>query len=186
MNNKILIRLFLCLALAQLSVPAAMIFKREMILKQGEQFKFKAAPVDPYDAFRGRYVALSLEETSVPAEKGMSLNYGQTVYALISVDEKGFAKFSGVALKPPPDRPYLRATVRYTGGDKVNLKLPIDRYYMEENAAPKAENIYRKHARRENKDAYVIVRVRGGVAVIESLYVGGQRIEDAVKAQKGS
>ncbi|MDD5136646.1 MAG: hypothetical protein PHN63_04800, partial [Candidatus Omnitrophica bacterium] len=57
----------------------------------------------------------------------------------------------------------------------------IDRYYMEEKAAPAAERAYRQSAQRDTQDAYIIVRIKDGFAIIENLYVGGQKIEDAVR-----
>ncbi len=58
MKNKILIAAFFCVALLQIYTPVSMIIARESTLKEGVLFRFKTAPVDPYDAFRGRYVAL--------------------------------------------------------------------------------------------------------------------------------
>jgi uncharacterized membrane-anchored protein len=160
-----------------------MISRREIILTRGEQFKFRTAPVDPYDAFRGRYVALSIDKSFAPLSKGQKFRYGESVYALIGIDESGFAEITAVTDKRPEDQAYMLATVDYYGSkvDVVNLDLPIDRYYMEENAAAQAENIYREFSSRGKQDAYVSVRILNGLAVIESLFVGGQRIEDAVR-----
>jgi hypothetical protein len=77
---------------------------------------------------------------------------------------------------------WIMAKVKYVSGDKVFLDLPIDRYYMEEKSAPAAERVYRQFAQRNKQDAYIVVRIKDGFAVIESLYVGGQKIEDAVRA----
>jgi uncharacterized membrane-anchored protein len=160
-----------------------MIAKRESILKDGIQFKFKTAPLDPYDAFRGRYVALQIEEDYVPMIKGLRLNSGQNVYALIETDSEGFARLTNVTTSKPYEESYIQAKVRHIYGDKVYLDLPIDRYYMEEKAAPTAERIYFRHAQRDKQDAYVVLRIKDGFAVIESLYVGGQKIEDAVRKE---
>lgn len=62
MNRNLLLALLVVLAAAQLAVPASMIVQRETVLTQGRVYKFKTAPVDPVDAFRGRYVALRFEE----------------------------------------------------------------------------------------------------------------------------
>ncbi len=184
MRNNLLIGLFLCLACVQIITPLSMITNRESILKSGAQFKFKTEPVDPYDAFRGRYVALRIQGNNAPAPKGVKLNSGQNVYALISNDEQGFAKITSLTTSRPAGSPYILAKVRYIAGERVVLDLPIDRYYMEEKSAPKAERLYREYSRRGNEDAYVVIRVKNGLVVIEALYVGGKRIEDAVKEDK--
>lgn len=181
MRNRLIIGLFFCVAFVQIITPLSMITRRESVLKNGEQFKFKTAPVDPYDAFRGRYVALRIKEDNVKAPQALRLNPDQSVYALIAVDEQGFGKFTTLTINKPRGVPYIRAKVGYVSGDKVHLDLPIDRYYMEEKAAPVAERIYRQHIRQDKLDAYVLVRIKDGFAVIEALYVGGKRIEEAVK-----
>ena len=65
-NNKYIIGLFLCLFAVQIAVPVYMIVNREKTLVLGKQFKFHTVPVDPYDAFRGRYVALAVQQDSAP------------------------------------------------------------------------------------------------------------------------
>ena len=184
MKSRLIIGLFLGVSFIQIITPLSMIIKRESVLKNGGQFKFKTAPVDPYDAFRGRYVALEIEDNYVPAIKETKLSRGQTVYGLINIDSQGFAKFTTVTTVRPQGKSYIQTKVQYVSDDKVHLDLPIDRYYMEEKAAPMAERIYQHYVQRGKQDAYVIVRIKDGFAVIESLYVGGQRIEDAVKQER--
>ena len=186
MRKQLIISLFVGVALIQIATPLSMIAKREGVLQTGGQFKFKVAPVDPYDAFRGRYVALRLLEDKAVVSPGIKLDYGQRVFAYIVVDELGFAKFSTLTTVRPQGAPYIDATVASFGQatSEVRLNLPIDRYYMEEEAAPKAERIYQRHASRGKEDAYVLVRIKDGFAVIEELYVGGRRIEEAIKNVK--
>lgn len=184
MKNRLIINLFFCAALIQIVTPLSMIIKRESVLKNGEQFKFKTAPVDPYDAFRGRYIALEIEKDRVPSPQGVTLSHGQIVYALIAIDEQGFAEFTTATTSRPRAVSYIQTKVRYVSNGNVHLDLPIDRYYMEEKAAPVAERIYRQHSRQNKQDAYVLVRVKDGFAVIEALYVGDRRIEEAVKNLK--
>lgn len=183
MRKELLLGLFIGVALIQIATPVSMIARREAVLQRGERFKFKVQPVDPYDAFRGRYVALRLMEDKASVPSRIKLDFGQRVFAQIIVDEQGFAKFSGVTTFRPQGAPYIEATVAsfVRATSQVRLDLPIDRYYMEEKKAPIAERIYQRHARRGREDAYVLVRVRDGFAVIEELYVGGKRIEEAVR-----
>jgi len=182
MKKGLIIGLFCAVALIQISTPLSMIAKRESVLRVGEQFRFKTAPVDPYDAFRGRYVALAIVENTAPAPQGVKFNYGDKVYALISVDEEGFANFSEARAVRPKNGAYIEAEVDNIYPSGVLLGLPIDRYYMEEEAAPAAERLYRAHSRRGKQDAYILVRVKDGLAVIEALYVGDKPIEEALKS----
>lgn len=181
MKKSLIIALFSCLILIQIAIPLSMIAKREIVLKEGRQFKFKTEPVDPYDAFRGRYVALRVAEDKIPLPKNGTFKKDQMVFAQILVGEDGFARISDLKSRRPHGTPYITARVNFVGADTVSLSLPFDRYYMEEKKAPIAEKLYRQHASREKQDAYISVRIKDGFAVIEKLYVGGMPIEEALK-----
>ena len=177
MTSKTRLWLFAAMALVQLAAPAGMILSRERTLAQGEAFKFRTAPVDPYDAFRGRYVALRIDKSEAAVPDGVSVSFGQTVYATIETGDDGFAKFGVVSLSPPKGRPYLKVKAGFADGKGgINLQLPFDRFYMEEAKAPAAEAACREHSRKGAQDAYVVVRVLAGAGVIENLYVGGKPI----------
>lgn len=181
MRKKLVIGLFSGLVLLQIASPLYMIVKRESALRNGVPFRFKTAPVDPYDAFRGRYVSLRVEADNAARPKGVNLRPGQNIYAHIVVDETGYAKISQITVQKPKNSDFLTANVRYSSGDEVFLDLPIDRYYMNEAAAPRAEQVYREFSGRNNNDAYVTVRIKDGFAVVEGLYIGGRRIEEVLK-----
>ncbi len=61
-NKKIILISFALLVLLQIWTPAAMIWNREDVLRSGKAFKFRSAPVDPNDPFRGKYIILSFRE----------------------------------------------------------------------------------------------------------------------------
>ena len=183
-KNVLVLGLFLCLALTQVATPLSMIVKRELTLRNGEQFRFHTAPIDPYDAFRGRYVAVGVEQDNAPVPAGLKLENGQKVYAHIEKDNQGFAVISKVTLEKPKNGTYLTTKVRYVYKGEMFLDMPFDRYYMEEKAAPAAEAIYQKHHGEEKQDSYVIVRIRSGFAVLEELYIGGQPVSEIIKRSK--
>ena len=180
-GNTRILGLFCCVAAAQLAVPAAMILRRETTLHEGRLFKFRTAPVDPYDAFRGRYVALSIEGLDVPVPSGVELTRNQRVYVRIEEGEDGFAKLASITLDRPDGDAYVQARTAWPRSGTVRLRVPFDRYYMDEEDAPEAERAYREHSGRGKRDAYVAVRVKKGFAVIEELYVGGEPIGEFVE-----
>lgn len=185
MNKKALkLILFVCFSLLIIGVPLYTIFRQEMLLKTGQEFCFKTAPIDPFDAFRGKYVALRLEEGEIMKPPNVNLKPGQKVFAIIEVGSDGFAKISKASLTEPKGSAYLKAYVRYTSGNKLYLHLPIDRYYMDENKAPLAEKLYLRHSSsRDRQDAYVIVALSKGNAVVKKLYVGGKPVEQALQEE---
>ncbi|MCL2488728.1 MAG: GDYXXLXY domain-containing protein [Oscillospiraceae bacterium] len=162
--KKLLLPALILVIIAQLCVPVYMMADRYDTLKNGEEYKFKVRPVDPYDAFRGRYVDLYLG----PMDGG----YGK--YGIIKVDSSGFAKVKTITNQKPKDGAYIKS-----GSNDDWFELPIDRYYMDEKLAPKAEELM--WSGDEAREAYVTVRVKNGKLVVSGLYVDGQAIEDVIK-----
>ena len=183
MNKKITITLFVFLAVIQLAVPAVMISKRELTLRNGERFKFATAPIDPYDAFRGRYVRLNFAESEYPLPSGLDIERGEWIYAHLKKGENGFAEITNLTATPPSEISYLKVKVRYINRSKkeVMLDFSFDRYYLEEDVAQMAEKYYQQLTRKQQLDSYVTVRVDDGFAVLEELYLDGQPILEYVK-----
>jgi uncharacterized membrane-anchored protein len=180
MNKKTILILFAIVAVAQLAIPAKMVLERELTLSSGETFKFRTAPVDPYDAFRGRYVSLQteVERQAIPLESKAKIKPGSRIYVTLSKDGQGFAKAESVGTEPPTEGSYVTAPLRSISGGRARVDFPLDRYYLPEDLAPRAERAYFEHSRGGKRDAYILVRVRSGEAVIEDLYVGGMPIRD--------
>lgn len=204
--SKMRLGLFLALALIQMAVPVWMIVEREQILHQGEIYRFKTAPVDPYDLFQGRYVALRFESDRVPVN--ISVEEKQWVYVTLK-QQQGFAEWGQVSLEKP-DAPYLYVKLDWVSSDKARLDLPFDRYYMNEELAQEAEEAYAELNRNATVleaevveapssegqtedpdsakttgqgvdqgkilDSYAQVRILNGKAVLEELYLQGEPV----------
>lgn len=177
-NNKVVLILFAILAVIQLAVPLYMVWRWEDILQTGHSYQWLTAPVDPYDALRGRYVDLWFKEVKGPVAGGEDLHYGQTVYATIGVGANGYAYISAVSATKPENGDYVEARAGYRNGGLVNITLPFKRYYMREDLAPAAEQAYRKSA---GKDGRVSVRIKNGMGVVEQLYIGDKTVDEYLR-----
>jgi len=180
-KRKFSFAFFAVLSVFQIAVPVWMIANREITLRHGRQFRFRAAPVDPYDAFRGRYVALQFEQNSAPAPADEKPAMNQKVYAELAEDEQGFARIAKVTANAPSGEVYVQCRVNSITDSLVYLQFPFDRYYMDEHAAPAAEAAYREHSRREVRDVYATVRVKDGNAVLEELYIERMPIREFLR-----
>lgn len=176
---------FAAVVVTQWAAPLSMIFRSERVLSEGQAFKFKTAPVDPYDAFRGRYIALSFADAEVPINAGEDFAYNTEVYATLETGPDGYAKFTRLSQGPPAAGAYLKVRTMWRSPDnKMHLTLPFDKYFMPESLAPQAEDAYRKHNLRSGpRDAYAVVRVRAGVGVIENVFLGDKPILDVVQGR---
>lgn len=177
-RNRHLFKIFIVLAIIQLAVPLYMIWHWEDILQTGKLYTWVTAPFDPNDALRGRYVDLRFKEMTGPILGNAQLNSGQTAYAMIAEDQKGYAFISGIIDAPPEGHSYVRIKVSYIQNDVVHFVLPFKRFYMEEDLAPMAEGAYRKNV---GTQALVTVRVKDGYGAVEQLYIGDQKIYEYLR-----
>ena len=186
-NRKIILILFILIALAQLYVPAKMIFHREAVLSGGTEYKFRAAPIDPYDPFRGKYITLTFAETSATIDNERNWTMDETVYVLFTADSNGFAKIGSVSkTKPSTNQGFLKAKVDYVtsnGSNKLRIEYPFDTYYMEESKAYDAELAYRRSVRDTSRTTYALVRIKNGAAVLKDVMIDGIPIKEVVKRQ---
>jgi uncharacterized membrane-anchored protein len=182
--NKLRLIIFLLVALAQICVPASMIWKRQRTLSEGRVWKFRTAPVDPVDAMRGRYLALRFEAEEFLSPQALS--YRDTVYAKLKEGGDGFAAVDQISETPIAGDDVVQAqSFGYYEG-KAHLKFPFDRFWVTEANAPAAEQAYAAHSRREKIDAYATVRVIDGDAGIEELYIAGQPLREYLRAHAPS
>lgn len=113
MKNKTFLIVASAAFMLQAGILAWMIIQREIILSQGELYKFKVAPVDPYDAFRGRYVRVNIEGDG-PFRTDTQLRRGMHLYPSLVVDANGIASLTNPAVKPPINMPYIKVKCRYS------------------------------------------------------------------------
>jgi uncharacterized membrane-anchored protein len=183
-RRQALLGIFAAVAALQIAVPLSMIAKREITLREGVPFKFRTAPVDPYDAFRGRYVSLQVEAAHHHMANAGMFERGQRVYAQLETDKDGFALIRKVVAGRPAEGDFIQARVQYASGTNLSLKCPFDRYYLPEKIAPEAERAYWSNSNRTNRNAYSLVRVRSGFAALEDLIVDGLPILEFVRQHK--
>ena len=168
---------FALVAFAQFAVPGSLIWKREHTLRQGNAWKFRTAPVDPVDVFRGRYVALHFEVETQEISPPPNSNYSDKVFVTLKANAEGFAEINQVFATKPAGDDFIEAQL---SGKMVSL--PFDKYWVTERDAPAAETAYQNLSRRGNQNAYVSVRVFRGDAAIEQLYLDNQPLGDYLRA----
>jgi uncharacterized membrane-anchored protein len=179
-GRNLRLALFIVLAVIQLSVAAGAILRSELALRSGGVYRFRLQPVDPVDAFRGRYVALRFAVDRAPVAEGLPALNRQKIFVPLRVDDEGFAEFGPVVLERPATGGYLRlrSGVDFTDEDgerRLSVALPFRRYYMTEELA---KDVDRSLWRRGLRPAWAVVKVRGGVGVIEDLVVDGLPIRE--------
>lgn len=180
MKNRYFL-IFLFIALIQLCVPIYIIANREYILRTGTPFLFSTKPVDPYDAFRGRYVSLSFEfEDELNKKlKGKYFTHtknseeiiSKTIFVSLANDASGIARIDEISESKPDHNNYLqiKVTTFPAYNNSLHYRLNFDRFYMDEFDAPAAENVYIKVSNK--KKVYALVYVKNGQTVLADLLI---------------
>lgn len=187
-SRKIILPAFIIVALIQLYIPAKMVLDQEDILTSGTIYKFRAAPIDPIDPFRGKYITLTYRETTfdIPNEKDW-VN-GETIYVSFATDNDGFAKIRSVSKdKPTGTNDFLKARVSYisiNGENELTIEYPFNRFYMEESKAYDAELTYRQSQLDTNQVTYSLVSIKKGDAVLRDVLIDGRSIKEIAKANQ--
>jgi uncharacterized membrane-anchored protein len=178
--------LLAALCVLQLGVPASLVLRHEQTLASGTPWRFQAAPVDPADPYRGRYVRLgyAAEDAAVPLADAAQayVAHGTRMYAELAAGADGFARFVRLHALRPSGVEYADVFVQgmrepgdgeSPGAPAAFVRLPIDRYYLPEEAAPEVEAAYARASREARGRTYVEARVRDGHAAITALVIDG-------------
>ncbi|WP_435623526.1 GDYXXLXY domain-containing protein [Flagellimonas sp.] len=188
-STKAIFPLFILIALAQLFVPAQMIWNNEDVLETGKAFKFKTAPIDPNDPFRGKYIFLNFDNVDVEIPKEHDWKRGELVYVSLMENPKGFAEISSVSKEEPKEtEDFVLAKVGFinsynTDITTMTILYPFERFYMEESKAYDAELTYRDSQRDTTKTTYALVHIKNGDAVLKDVLIDGVPIKDLVKKE---
>lgn len=174
--------IFIVVALAQLTIPAQMIFNQEGILKNGTAFKFKTEPIDPSDPFKGKYIYLNYDVRSV-ASNDTSWSRQEDIYVTIKNDSLGFVKAETVTREIPKTGNYVKAKVDWYNNREGMLffTFPFNEFYMNETKAYDAE-VAHQEAQRDSipNNTYALVFVRNGEAVLDNVFIDDIPIADFV------
>jgi uncharacterized membrane-anchored protein len=179
MKNLRLI-IFLVVGLAQLAVPASVVWRRTQTLKNGKVWKFRTAPVDPEDAFRGRYVSLQFAAEDVPRNERLTTSES---YATLKEGPEGFAEIESLSPTPVSGDNVLKVKTTSWWNNVQHVEFPFDRYWVNEKQAPEAEAAYFANSNRKKMNAYVTVRIRAGDAAIEELYLDNKPLKEYLRGQ---
>ena len=176
------ISLFVIMVAAQIFVPSKVIFNQENILKNGTAYRFKLAPVDPNDPFRGKYIMLNFEEDEFRLVDANDWSYNESVFVEIENDENNFMKIKNVSREKPNGAvDFVSAKTGYSWEKEqktLQVNYPFNIFYMEESKAPITEIKFQEIRRDSNTIAWALVKVLDGVAVVEDVLINGESVKN--------
>jgi uncharacterized membrane-anchored protein len=179
-NRKLILVAFFAVALVQLYIPAKMILDREKILSSGRELKFRAAPVDPNDPFRGKFIVLNFVNNTIDIQGKNEWKMNEPIYVILSDGPDGFAEIKSVSKeKPSGNQDFVKAKVgnlMFDDDKKLTIEYPFQRFYMEETKAPLAEREYNKASLDSTRTTWALVSIKDGEAVLKDVMIDGVSI----------
>jgi uncharacterized membrane-anchored protein len=188
-RKQLLWPLLLVVALVQSAALFKMVYDRDRLLKSGREITMLTRPLDPRDIFRGDYVTLgydisSLRKSSMPQQTTFdALRPGTNVYVTLTPDPAAGWKAISVA----PDYPrqvavsdvVLQARVKtlWQAEDKSDVLLGV-RYGIESYFVPEGTGRALETKVAERKIEAIVAVDANGATALKGLVVDGERHVD--------
>jgi len=179
--KKIIIICFALLCIAQIAILGNLTNKGN---QKGRTVFVKCTMYDPYHPFKGRYLQLNIDYSRIyfkdyPYLKKIkeSLTSGFSRLYLTLNDKYEIVKVSD---KPPAGNElFIKGKYDYSTEEYLQIKFLFDKYYMQEDLAPKAESFLRQN---NAPDIKIELSVdKEGNSKIINLLANGKRIEEAIQ-----
>lgn len=184
MRTAVPVVVFTLAAVAQWLVPLAGVWQHERVITRGAPVRIRCTAPDPFDPFRGRYLAVRPEQESVASPAGMPERGSMPVWAELVPGADGLARIESLSLAPlrGPHVIRLMASRRLLrrDADEARLEWPFDRFYVNERLAPDADALVAERFRSGVRPVAEI-RLLDGRAVLVDVLLDGTSISEVVR-----
>ncbi len=128
-------------AALQLLVLGYMAGEREHVAVRGTRVWMRTIPVDPRDLFRGDYVRLGYEASTVPRQRWGSdltpanLTKGRRVYGVLVQGADGLHELQALTGIRPASGLFLRGRVESSWANAAHVRYGLEAYFMQQGTA---------------------------------------------------
>lgn len=180
--------LLIVVALMQSAALFKMVYDKDRLLKAGREITMPVKPLDPRDLFRGDYVTLgydvsTLNKSNTPEGRTAELRAGSAAFVTLSPKADGGWMVKDVAAQFPAQVEagdvVLKGQVknswaRADGADRtVSVRYGIESYFVPEGTGRALESKVRDH-----KIEAIVAVGSDGAAALKGLVVDGERHVD--------
>lgn len=107
-------------------------------LISGKKIILATAPIDPFDPFRGQYLTIRYEISSLEHIKDLQI--GDDVYVILEKDNQGIWRKKSVSKTIPSNGDYIRGKV-VNNWRGASIEYGIEQYFFEKGATLPTRNI---------------------------------------------
>ena len=175
---------FILLAFIQWLIPSKIIFDNNDILKNGRLVKFKCAPVDPSDPFRGKSLTLRFDSSFCKVRNAKEWKNDEKIFVQLHIDEEGYAHVTGLSKEQPKgNTEYVTAkTQKYSSyyDSTLYFVYPFESYYLEESKSQVAGELYQESVNDSGQVTYGLVAIKEGNAVLKDVMINDVSIHKII------
>ena len=115
-------------------------------LLTGKAYVLATAPVDPFDAFRGQYINIRYEITTLNATLLSNLavsesDAGKYIYIILKKDDSAIYRPENVSFEIPRDEDFIRGKISDVRGNSAIVEYGIEQFFFESGAGFSVRNI---------------------------------------------
>src|SRR3989338_9233707 len=118
-----------------LGIVVIFIFYLSWPLMTGKTMVLATRPIDPFDIFRGQYITINYEISSISLTEDMI--EGDTVYVSLKEDQDKIWRFESVSKTRSASDMFIRGSVK----NNERIEYGIEQYFFERNAQFPTNNL---------------------------------------------
>ncbi len=122
-----------------LTVTFSFIIFNQWPLLFGKRIILATQPVDPFDPFRGQYMAINYEISTI--DDAYEFAVKDDVYIILEADDRGIWRKIGISKTKPRSVDFIKGEIIYINDGSATAEYGIEQYFFERNADLPTENI---------------------------------------------
>jgi len=167
-------KIFIIIGIFWIVIIGGFIAFKEFTLQTGDEILLKTRPVDPRDLFRGDYVILRYDLSTINTDslsyQGSDFKEDDKVYVLLNIDDQKIGSLSNIDKNKPSEGVFIEGTVKSAYNNRLNIEYGIESYFVPEGRGKEIERNLGKIYTKIAVDNF-------GNAVIKSLVLDGKDID---------
>tara|TARA_Y100000310_G_C20645282_1_gene796211 strand:+ start:1374 stop:1895 length:522 start_codon:yes stop_codon:yes gene_type:complete len=167
-------KIFIIIGIFWIVIIGGFIAFKEFTLQIGDEILLKTQPVDPRDLFRGDYVILRYDISTVNTDslsyQGSDFTEDDKVYVLLKIDDQKIGSLANIDKIKPSEGVFIEGTVKSVYNNRLNIEYGIESYFVPEGKGKEIERNLGKIYTKVAVDDF-------GNAVIKSLVLDGKDID---------
>ncbi len=122
-----------------LIIVLSFILYNEWPLLTGKKIVLATRPVDPFDLFRGQYMSIRYEISTLNNAEGFEA--GDSIYVILKKDKEGVWRMQSTSREKPEREDFIKGKIKRVYGNTANVEYGIEQFFFERGAELPTRNI---------------------------------------------